>query len=68
MGDPSREEDGRGGPRQIFRRERKGDGVKKLADMIERHDDHDRAAQDVDGLNAELGVSPSAPQFPRQKA
>jgi hypothetical protein len=54
MRHPSREKQQGVGLRQILRREQLRVVVEKIADVIERHDHHDDAAQDVDGLDAGL--------------
>ena len=40
--------------RQVFRREQLRAVVEEIADVVERHDHHDDAAQNVDGLDARL--------------
>ena len=52
MRDPAREKDEPGRLRQVRRRERHGRGVYKLADMLEGHQDHDRATHRVDGQDS----------------
>ena len=50
--DPAGEENHRRRPRQVFGRERHRRGVKEVADVIERHDDHHQAAEGVDRSEA----------------
>ena len=47
VGDPPREKQNRGGASQILRLEGHGARVKILARVIQRHDDHDEAAQSI---------------------
>ena len=55
MGDPASEEEKRIGAGEISGGEvRRGD-VKEVTGVIERHDDHDGAAQGVDGLETRTG-------------
>ena len=55
MGDPASEEEKRIGAGEISGREVRCGDVKEVAGVIERHDDHDGAAQGVDGLEARTG-------------
>ena len=55
VGDPAREEEERRRAREIFRREGHGPGVKEVARVVERHDDHDGAAKRIDGGEARGG-------------
>ena len=52
VGDPSGEEENRGGPGEIGGREYGRVSMKEVADMVERHDDHDEATKGIDGRQA----------------
>jgi hypothetical protein len=53
MSDPAREKQGNGGVGGIGGSQ--AGNTEEVADMIERHDDHDYAAKDVDGFDAGAG-------------
>ena len=55
VGDPAREEQRRAGARRVGRAD-PGD-AEEVARVVERHDDHDRAADQVDRFEASAGRS-----------
>jgi hypothetical protein len=55
MGDPAGEEEEWVGVGEIGGRKGVSRGVKKVAGVIESHDDHDGSAQSVDGLDTRAG-------------
>jgi len=52
MGDPAGEEEGRRGAGEVGGEELHGIAIDEVADVIDGHDDHDGAAEGVDGLEA----------------
>jgi hypothetical protein len=54
MSDPAREEQRRGCTSQIVGLEGLGAGMKEVADVVERHDDHYESTQGIDGTYARL--------------
>jgi hypothetical protein len=56
MRNPAREEQNRRGPREVFRWKLLRAGVKILAHVVERHDDHHEAAQRVNGTYPRSGL------------
>ena len=54
MGDPAGEKQNRRGAREVFGGEGLRAGMEKVPRVVERHDDHDDAAQQVERLDTEF--------------